>query len=322
MGRLRRTFTAREFLYVAYAALAVCTLIVFTGAAVRLTGSGLGCPDWPRCDGSSLTPELHTHGLIEFGNRVMTSVVAIPCLLAVWAAWRRRPFRRDLLLIAITLPLGVAAQAVWGGFTVIYDLAPGWVIMHFLLSMLLLVACVALAWRATFEPGTRPPSTDRLSTWAVRLLLVPGFVTLAAGTIATAAGPHAGGEGTGDEVQRITWQGAGTLDWAIHRHATIATFLGLACVGVWFLVRWRLKDPGTQNAMTAVCVLLACQGFVGATQYALELPAEIVWFHVVLSALTWVALLIATAAAGRVTRPGPPPAPPEPTVPARELARS
>ena len=88
-------------------------------------------------------------------------------------------------------------------------------------------------------------------------------------------------------------------------------------------MRWRRKaDTTTQNAMTAVCVLLACQGFVGATQYALELPAEIVWFHVVLSALTWVALLVATAAAGRVSRPGAPPAPPEPPVPARELARS
>ena len=76
-GRSRRASTC----YVAYAALAVCTLIVFTGAAVRLTGSGLGCPEWPRCDGTRLTPELHTHGIIEFSNRVMTSVVAIPCLL-------------------------------------------------------------------------------------------------------------------------------------------------------------------------------------------------------------------------------------------------
>ena len=125
----------------------------------------------------------------------------------------------------------------------------------------------------------------------MRLLLLPGFATLAGGTIATAAGPHAGGEGTGDVVKRITWHGAETLDWAIQRHATTATFLGLACVGVWFLVRWRRRDAATQNAMTAVCVLLACQGFVGATQYALELPAEIVWFHVVLSALTWIALL-------------------------------
>src|SRR3954452_8160794 len=101
---LRRMFTPRDVRLIAYAALAVCTLIVFTGAAVRLTGSGLGCPEWPRCHGTRLTPELRTHGIIEFSNRVMTSVVLIPCLLSVWAAWRRRPFRRDLLLIAVLLP--------------------------------------------------------------------------------------------------------------------------------------------------------------------------------------------------------------------------
>src|SRR5688572_18853241 len=106
---ITRTFSPREFRLVAYVALAVCAIIVFSGAAVRLTGSGLGCPDWPRCNGTSFTPELSTHTLIEFGNRMMTSVVAIPCLLAVWMAWRRRPYRRDLLLTAIALPLGVAA---------------------------------------------------------------------------------------------------------------------------------------------------------------------------------------------------------------------
>src|ERR1700754_4334060 len=169
---------------IAYAALGVCTLIVFTGAAVRLTGSGLGCPNWPRCEGGRLTPELHTHGIIEFSNRVMTSVVAIPCLAAAIFAWFRRPVRRDLCWIALLLPLGVLGQAVMGGLTVIYGLDPGWVIGHFLLSMLLLVACVALAWRATFEPGERPPSDDRLATWAVRLLVVPGGITLALGTIA------------------------------------------------------------------------------------------------------------------------------------------
>src|SRR3954447_4878630 len=158
---------------IAFAALGVCTLIVFTGAAVRLTGSGLGCPEWPRCEGTRLTPELHTHGIIEFSNRVMTSVVAIPCLAAAILAWRRRPFRRDLALIAATLPLGVLGQAVMGGLTVIYGLAPGWVIGHFLMSMALLVACVALVWRATFDSGERPRSRDGLSIWSVRFLLLP-----------------------------------------------------------------------------------------------------------------------------------------------------
>jgi cytochrome c oxidase assembly protein subunit 15 len=312
--------TPARFRQIAYAALGVCTLIVFTGAAVRLTGSGLGCPEWPRCEGTRLTPELHTHGIIEFSNRVMTSVVAIPCLAAAIGAWLRRPRRMDLLWIALLLPLGVLGQAVMGGLTVIYGLDPGWVIGHFLLSMLLLVACVALAWKATFEPGERPRSTDRLSVWSVRFLLLPGFLTLSLGTIATAAGPHAGGEGTGDVVPRLAWRGAETLDWAIHQHGALATFLGIAAVGTWFLVRARKMNVATQNAITAVCVLLACQGLVGLVQYSMELPAEIVWFHVVLSALTWLALLVAVAAAGRL---GAPVTPPAPTLePERELAQS
>ena len=222
----------------------------------------------------------------------MTSVVALPCLLAVWVTWRRRPFRRDLLLIAVALPVGVAAQAVWGGFTVIFDLAPGWVIMHFLLSMLLLVANVALAWRATFEPGSRPPARDRVSMWSVRLLVLPGFAALTGGTIVTAAGPHAGGAGTGDVVERITWHGPGdTLSWAIERHSTTGTVLGLASVGVWFLVRRRDNDPLVRRAMTAVCLLMACQGAVGALQWQLALPPGLVWVHVLLATTTWIALL-------------------------------
>src|SRR3954451_17190584 len=260
--------TPARYRQIAYAALGVCTLIVFTGAAVRLTGSGLGCPEWPRCEGTRLTPELHTHGIIEFSNRVMTSVVAIPCLAAAFFAWFRRPVRRDLCWIALLLPLGVLGQAVMGGLTVLYGLDPGWVIGHFLLSMLLLVACVALAGRATFEPGERPRATDRLSVWSVRFLLLPGFLTLSLGTIATAAGPHAGGEGTGDVVPRLDWRGAETLDWAIHQHGALATFLGIASVGIWFVVRARRMNAATQNAMTAICVLLACQGFVGLAQYS------------------------------------------------------
>jgi heme a synthase len=303
VARMRRltglTVTPRAYLWVAVSALVVCTLIVFTGAAVRLTGSGLGCPDWPRCQGASFTPELSTHSAIEFGNRMLTGVVGLPCLAAALLAWRRRPFRRDLALIAALLPLGVLSQAVLGGMTVWYGLKPGWVIGHFLLSMLLLVACVALVWRAAHEPSADTPTRDRLSVWAVRGLVVLGAVTLGAGTIATAAGPHAGGEGTGDVVPRLDWKGAETLDWAIHQHGILATVLGLASVGCWFLLRARGASRMTQNALTAVCVLLACQGLVGTAQYAMELPPGMVWIHVVLAVLTWLSLLWAAVAVGR-----------------------
>jgi heme a synthase len=200
----------------------------------------------------------------------------------------------------------VLGQAVLGGLTVIYGLSPSWVIGHFLLSMALLVACVALAWRAQ-EPPRAPAHENRLTVYAVRALLVLGGITLALGTIATAAGPHAGGEGTGDEVVRLTWRGADTLDWAIHQHGALATLLGLAAVGTWFLARSKHAGAELQAAITTVCVLLACQGLVGAVQYSLKLPAEIVWFHVVLAALTWLALLWATAAAGptRAAQPAP-----------------
>jgi cytochrome c oxidase assembly protein subunit 15 len=298
------TVTPLTYRRVAEAALAVCTLIVFTGAAVRLTGSGLGCPEWPRCHGTHLTPQLSSHALIEFGNRMLTGVVSIPCLAAAILAWRRRPFRRDLALIALLLPLGVAGQAVLGGLTVRYGLSPSWVIAHFLLSMLLLVACVTLAWRARFEPGERPPASDRLATWAVRALLPLGALTIAAGTLATAAGPHAGGEGTHDVVPRLDWFGRDTLSWAIHQHGALAATLGLCAVAVWFLLRARGVEGQVREAVTAVCVLVASQGVVGSAQYAMKLPAEIVWIHVVLAALTWLSLVWAVAAAGRLAPAG------------------
>ena len=141
-------------------------------------------------------------------------------------------------MVALLLPLGVVGQAVLGGLTVLYGLTPGWVIGHFLLSMVLLIACVVLVWKARYEAADRP-AQDRVTRWAVRGLVVLGAMTLVAGTIATAAGPHAGGDGTGDIVPRLDWRGADTLDWAIHQHGALATLLGLSAVGTWFLARAR-----------------------------------------------------------------------------------
>ena len=296
MKRLRRlTLTPAQYRQVAELALVFLTLIVFTGAAVRLSGSGLGCPDWPKCYGK-VAPPLETHAVIEFGNRLLSGVVGIVAAAAGLLAFRRRPFRRDLAVIGLLLPLGVLGQAVLGGFTVRNHLAPGFVMGHYALSMLILIAAVALTWRARWEPGERPRATDRLAVWSVRALLALGAVVIFVGTAATAAGPHAGGAGTGDEIDRLEWKGADTLDWAIQQHGRIATVLGLAAVAVWFMLRRRDAEPQARRAMTVTCVLLAAQGLVGAIQYNLELPAEIVWLHVALAACLWLALLWATAA--------------------------
>jgi cytochrome c oxidase assembly protein subunit 15 len=172
--------------------------------------------------------------------------------------------------------------------------------------MIVLVGALALAWRARYEPGSRPRVTDRVSVWSVRALAPLGALTIFAGTAATAAGPHAGGR-PHEKIHRLHFRGADTLNWVIHQHATVAALLGLAALAVWVIVRRRGADSQLQRATTALVVLLGVQGGVGALQFALELPAEIVWVHVALAALTWLAVLWTTAAAGRL----PPPAAPE-----------
>jgi cytochrome c oxidase assembly protein subunit 15 len=297
----RFTIAPERYALVARVALVMLTLIVLTGAAVRVTGSGLGCPTWPKCTDDSLYTQLNIHGLIEFGNRMLTFFVGLAAVGAFAAAFRRRPFRRDLVLLAALLPLGVVAQAVLGGFTVLYDLAPGFVMSHYILSMLILVACVALDWRAHHEPAEREPrvASDRLLAFGAWALVPVGAITIFAGTAASAAGPHAGGAGTGDVVKRLTFRGADTLRYVVEQHARLATLLGVLAVALWVLARRRGATAEQRRPLTALCVLLALQGVVGGLQYALELPAEIVWVHVVLAATTWLAILWTVAAVGR-----------------------
>ncbi len=295
------TVTPGEYVWVAYVALVALTLIVLTGAAVRLTGSGLGCPTWPKCYGN-VYPPLNTHAVIEFSNRLLT----VPVSLAAGAAWllalRRRPYRRDLVWLGALLPLGVVGQAVLGGFTVRGALDYGWVMGHFALSMLILVAAVALVWRATHEPqelAERPASGTRSLVLSVRALAVLGALTIFAGTAATAAGPHAGGS-PGQKINRLSFDGTGTMDFVIHRHAEIAFVFGLAALAVWWLSRRRSSDPGLRRALTALVVLLALQGAVGLDQYENHLPTELVWVHVGLACALWLTVLWAACAAGRL----------------------
>jgi cytochrome c oxidase assembly protein subunit 15 len=330
------TVTPRQYGYVAYAALGALTLIVLSGAAVRLTGSGLGCPDWPRCYGHAYPP-LTTHAVIEFSNRLITVPVSLAAGAAWLLAWRRRPYRRDLVWLGALLPLGVVGQAVLGGFTVRGALDYGWVMSHFALSMLILAAATALTWRATHEPDNDEPAAsergrghraadgdrtasgavdgdragghraadgfpaggDRLLVWSVRALLLLGAVTIVAGTAATAAGPHAGGS-PGQRINRLSFDGRATMDFVIHRHGELGLAFGLLAVGAWLLAhrRRRRADPVLRRSLTALCVFVALQGAVGLDQYETHLPTGLVWVHVGLACACWLSCLWATLAAG------------------------
>jgi cytochrome c oxidase assembly protein subunit 15 len=301
------TLTARQYVTVTYAALGALTLIVLSGAAVRLTGSGLGCPTWPKCYGNYYPP-LNTHAVIEFSNRV----VSVPVVLAAGAAWvgalRRRPYRRDLVLLGALLPLGVIGQAVLGALTVEGALDYGWVMGHFALSMLILLGAVILVWRAREEPlapGAAPTPTptptpeDRGLLRMLVGLAFLGALTIFAGTAATAAGPHAGGS-PGQRINRLSLDGRGTMDFVIHRHGEIALAFGLAAVAIWWVARKRDAPEVVRRPLTALCVLLALQGVVGLDQYKTHLPTELVWVHVGLACASWLAALWAACAAGAI----------------------
>jgi len=309
--RDRLRITPQLYATVALVALGALSLIVLTGAGVRLTGSGLGCPDWPKCYGQTVPP-LDTHAVIEYGNRLLTGFVGFAVIAASVLAWFRQPFRWHLALFGALLPLGVIGQAILGALVVKYHLAPGLVMSHFILSMLLLDASFALAWCSRYEPGERRASSDYLGVWAVRGLIPLGQLTIAAGTVATASGPHAGAH-AGQLVHRFTFEGAGTLEWVVQRHAVLATIFGLATIAVWFLLRRPGGDNRAVGPLSAVIGLLALQGVVGGVQWALELPSEIVWVHVALAIATWLAMLWTVATAGRLT-PHMTPAEPEPSM--------
>jgi cytochrome c oxidase assembly protein subunit 15 len=297
---MRRRLAISPSLYakVAFVALAALVLIVMTGAAVRMTGSGLGCPDWPKCYGRTIAP-LESHAVIEYTNRLLSGFVAVAVIAAGALAWFRRPFRWHLALFGGFLPVGVIGQAVLGALVVKHHLAPGLVMSHFILSMILLDSAFALAWCARYEPGERGYSSDRLGVWAVRCLVPIGQLTIVLGTIATASGPHAGSHGH-DLVKRFDFRGSDTLTWVVNRHGAVAALFGLALCAVWLLLRRSGGDRRALRPLTVTIGLVALQGALGIVQYRVHLPAELVWLHVALATLTWVSTLWTVATAGRL----------------------
>jgi len=289
--------TPKLYRRVTLIALASLVLIVFTGSAVRLTASGLGCPDWPQCYGQTIPP-LQINAVIEYGNRILTGFVGLAVIAASLLAFFRRPFRWHLAVIGGLLPIGVLAQAALGALIVGHHLPPELVMGHFLLSMILLDAAFALAWLARWEPGERRRSPDRLGVWAVRGLIPLGQLTVLMGTFTTGAGPHPG-DHDGDLVQRIDFKGADTLAWLVERHAASAVLLLIGCASVWALLRFRAgADRRAERPVLIATGLVATQIALGITQWLAHLPAGLVWLHICLATTIWLCILWTVARAG------------------------
>ncbi|MEH0934985.1 COX15/CtaA family protein [Micromonospora psammae] len=284
----------------AYASIVANVAIVVTGGAVRLTASGLGCPTWPRCTDESYTTtaEMGVHGVIEFGNRLLTFAVGIIALATVLAVLAHRPRRKGLLGLAVAVFLGIPAQAVIGGITVLTNLNPWVVGLHFLASMAVIAAAYAL-WRRIKDPDgpAVPVVPGPLRTLAV-LTTVTSVAVLVVGTWVTGSGPHAGDGGAarnGLDPEQIS---------QVHADA-VFLLLGLSVALV-----FAFRAVGATGPARAAGVLIAVelgQGVIGFVQYFTDLPALLVGAHMLGSCLVLLATL-SVLWSTRERRPAPVPA--------------
>ncbi|TFV72857.1 heme A synthase [Blastococcus sp. CT_GayMR20] len=245
-------------------------VIVVTGGAVRLTGSGLGCPTWPRCTDDSFvaTPELAGHGAIEFGNRLLTFVLTAVAVATVVVVFRS--VRRDLRTLAVLGFLGIPAQALLGGVTVLTGLNPWTVAAHFLVSMVL-VAIATVLWLRSREPGVGRPLLRRPFVLLVQGIAAVTAVVLVIGTVVTGSGPHSGDPEagrTGLDPELVS-----------QVHADVVfLLLGLTVALLVALYATDSPDRIRRSARDLLVVQLA-QGLVGYVQYFTDLPVVLVLIH-------------------------------------------
>ena len=264
-------------------AMLALTFIVVTGGAVRLTGSGLGCPDWPTCAENRVVAPLEYHAMVEFVNRTITGLVSVAVMLAVLGSLVRRPRRKDLLWLSIGLVAGVIGQIVLGGLTVLFELKPGFVMAHFLLSMVLLADAVVLHHRAGRPVGPTRPAVGADLLALGRLAVAAAAVTIFLGTIVTSSGPHGGDE----NAERLQF-----LLPDVSRLHGVAVMLFLA---VTLVVLWRLRRAGVERGILhrseVLLAVVVAQGALGYIQYFTGVPALLVGFHVAGATAVWVAVL-------------------------------
>jgi heme a synthase len=305
MERLRATvrrvraegFTPKEFRAICVFSLASLSAIVVTGAAVRLTGSGLGCEDWPNCNDQRFVDVSSGHAAIEQVNRLFTFLVALAVVLAALAAWFRRPRRRDMLVLSALIVLGIPGQALVGAAVVRTDLNPVVVQLHFVLSMVLIALAVVMLIRAD-EPddGKRVRAVLPRTEGRVRLLTVWTALAVLAGTMVTGHGPHSGDE----EAKRLTWM---SVRWATRVHSAVVWIAVANALALLWHLRGRTRDRETLAAPLGAWVgVAALQGTVGYWQYFAGVPAGLVAAHVAGATALWGVTVWLWCATRRVTQ--------------------
>jgi heme A synthase len=283
--------TPRSMRRIALAGVIADTAIMSTGAAVRLSSSGLGCPDWPRCSTADIVASKNAgqtllNTWIEFGNRLLNFPLVIIVALVFIAAWRFRPGgvrRRDLFWLGVAQPAGVVAQAVIGGIVVLTKLNPAAVSIHFLVSASIVAAAVTLHVRCT--EGSGPPVLvvrRDLRLLGAALVAVTG-VMLAAGTVVTGTGPLAGHA----DAPRYKFP----LEGVTQLHADIGWLLCGLAVALVLGLRVSGAPPRAMRAGWIMIASLGLQGTIGYIQYFNHLPAGLVWVHVTGAVIVWIAVL-------------------------------
>ena len=307
LGRYVRV-SIRTFRAIAFVSAALLGFIMLTGSAVRLTGSGLGCPDWPTCKAGNIVPASGRHAAIEFGNRVVTGLCLLAAAVGVLTALVRRPFRRDLVFFGLIVSAGLFANAVLGGLTVIFDLQPQFVMSHFLLA----IACLAVGAVLFHRCGETGPSgsllgRNRRSTIDTTMRLLSNALTgmvlliVIVGCVLTGSGPHGGDP----KVRRF---GFSMLD-VVRLHSGLVWVTLLLIVVMAGRVR-SAKTPAVVEVRRRIGVLAlvaVAQGGIGYWQWFTQLPALLVQVHILGAISVWCAVLWVRAAV---------------TVPAAELGRA
>ncbi len=276
--------------------------IVVTGAAVRLTDSGLGCPTWPRCTAASVASG-SGHGLIEFGNRVVSTALFLVVAATLLLVLRLRERRRDLRLLAGAMVAGYLGNAVIGGITVLTHLDPWAVSLHLLWNMALLVAAVALHVRAGRPARARPGwRVSRETAVLAAALPVVGALVLAAGTLTTGTGPHAG-DRTAPRLRLLP------LERITAAHAELAMLMSGLVLALLLVTQVSSAPPLLRRRAAQLGLITLVQVVLGFTQYLLHLPPELVLLHVAGATVLWIVALGTLTAARGWEWPATPPAP-------------